>query len=155
MSRPMAYSVVAAVQTANSRHLMGALAEIAGKNLGSKRARLARQHKARMAAEKRRTAPNVLGESVRSSDVPVTFKAGPNRRRVERVATSTAPEPQPTFQPIKAAELDKDMRESAKRIVQADGPGGWRLVGVWNRESGRVKVYARKHGRSARYAVAA
>jgi hypothetical protein len=154
----MAYSVIAGIQTANSRHMMGALAELAGNHLGQKRDRMRRQHKARMAEFQRRTAPTVLGEPVRRSDVPVTFKAEPKRRRVVRESTSTAPEPvkaEAVHEPIKAAELDKEMRAAAKRIVQADGPDGWRLVGVMNRESGRVKVYVRKHGRSARYSTAA
>ncbi|WP_405668036.1 hypothetical protein [Streptomyces sp. NBC_00055] len=55
--------------------------------------------------------------------------------------------------PIKAAELDKEMRAAAMRIVHGDGPHGWRLVGVINRESGRVTVYVRKHGASVRYST--
>ncbi|MFD9815175.1 hypothetical protein [Streptomyces sp. NPDC059080] len=72
-----------------------------------------------------------------------------------------APAPEPTkaepvtrvHTPIKAAELDKEMKAAAKRIVQSDTSGGWRLVGVVNREDGRVSVYVRKHGASVRYSM--
>ena len=165
MSRPMAYSVIAGIQTANSRHLMGALSEIAGRNLGNKRARLARQHRARVAAEMRRTAPNVLGEPVRASDVPLTFKATqPKRRRVERPATSTVPEPvkaastgTPQYRPIKAAELPAEIKAVTRRHL-ADGElsAEWFCVGILDgRDDLTVNVYARKHGASVRYSTGA
>lgn len=73
-------------------------------------------------------------------------------REAERIKAEDKPT---EHQPIKAAELDKAMRAAAKRIVQSAGPDGWRLVGVWNRQSGRDKVYVRKHGNSVRYSTAA
>ncbi|MET7631809.1 hypothetical protein ABZS53_15335 [Streptomyces sp. NPDC005499] len=93
----------------------------------------------------------------------------PQRRTIWQAATGTptpdkAPEPVKVHPaphlhtrvhtPIKAAELDKEMRAAAMRIVHADGIHGWRLVGVINRDSGRVTVYARKHGASVRYSTA-
>lgn len=154
MVPPLTYSTRAAIDVASSGRLRAGLAELESRNLGAKRGRLARQHKARVAAEARRSAPGIVGEPVRQSDVPVTFKAErPGRRRVTRPATSTAPAER-VHTPVKAAELDKQVRAAAKRIMEADGPDGWRLVAVWNREDGRVKVYVRKHGASVRYSTA-
>ncbi|MFJ4686514.1 hypothetical protein [Streptomyces sp. NPDC088789] len=86
----------------------------------------------------------------------------PSRSIWEIATGEPAPMPEPVsapaksaHEPIKAAELDKEMRAAAKRIMQADGCDGWRLVGVWNRECGRVKVYVRKQGASVRYSTAA
>ncbi|MEV7902118.1 hypothetical protein [Streptomyces anulatus] len=60
-----------------------------------------------------------------------------------------------THTPIKAAELDKEMRAAAMRIVRhTDGVHGWRLVGVINVAGGRRTVYARTHGASVRYSTA-
>ncbi|MFI7083924.1 hypothetical protein ACIBUR_09990 [Streptomyces anulatus] len=56
--------------------------------------------------------------------------------------------------PIKAAELDREMRAAAMRIVHHQyGNPGWRLVGVINVEGGRRTIYARKHGASVRYST--
>ncbi|MFC4498480.1 MULTISPECIES: hypothetical protein [Streptomyces] len=155
MTPPLTYSTIAAIDVANSGRMRAGLAALERRNLGAKRGRAARQHKARVAAELRRTNPGIVGGPVRRADVPVTFKAErPERRRVTRPATSTAPAER-VHTPIKAAELDKEMKAAAKRIVQADTSGGWRLVGVMNREDGRVSVYVRKHGASVRYSTAA
>ncbi|MGW3274947.1 hypothetical protein ACWDFH_26255 [Streptomyces kronopolitis] len=159
-----------AIETARTKQRQAGrvnLQELAERNLTGRRERLTREGKARRAAELRRITP-AAAEPVKPSDVPVTFKAErPKRRRVERPAKSIweaatgepAPvkaEPAPTdYQPIKAAELDKEMKAAAKRILQSDTSGGWRLIGVMNRESGRVKVYVRKHGASVRYSTAA
>ncbi|WP_406362391.1 hypothetical protein [Streptomyces sp. NBC_01579] len=150
----LTYSVIAQIQGANSRHMVGALRELGATNLRSKRARMAREGMARVAAANRRPAPGTIGEPLRQSDVPVTFKAErPQRRRVTRAATSTAPAER-VHTPIKAAELDKQMKATAKRILDADGPDGWRLFAVMNREDGRVNVYVRKQGASVRYSTA-
>lgn len=69
--------------------------------------------------------------------------------------SAPAPKREPEHALIKAAELSKEMREAAKRIMQENGPDGWRLIGVMNWESGRVKVYVRKHGTSVRYSTTA
>ncbi|MFJ4739120.1 hypothetical protein [Streptomyces sp. NPDC088775] len=134
------------------------LRELAERNVGDKRARMAREGKARRAAALRRDTPAVA-EPVRPSDVPVTFKATrPERRRVTRPATTTPVKAKPAprvHTPIKAAELEQSTRDAAMRIVRSDGPDGWRLVAVWNRDSGRVSVYVRRHGASVRYSIAA
>lgn len=98
-------------------------------------------------------------DAAKPSDMP--------KRSIWQAATGTpAPAPDETagpvkvlpapelHTPIKAAELDKEMRAAAMRIVrQQDGIHGWRLVGVINVEGGRRTVYARKHGASVRYST--
>lgn len=172
MSNPrtpaLTFSSIAHIQGANSRHLTGALAEIAGKKLADKRRRMRREQAARIAYANLRPAPGTLGETKRPCDIPVTFKAAkPERRRVVRAATTTAPEPvKPSepeiieFQPIKAAELPKELRDAAKPILQGslcDNPdnAGWLLVDKWERDGKTVDVFVRKHGRSARYSTGA
>ncbi|MGW1261243.1 hypothetical protein ACWD7Y_04680 [Streptomyces drozdowiczii] len=157
MVPPLTYSTVAAIDVANSGRMRAGLAALAANNLGKKRGRMRREQAARISHANLRPAPGTLGETSRPCEVPVTFKAERKPRRVVRAATSTAPEPvkAPDHQPIKAAELDAEMKAAARRIMQADGRDGWRLVGVMNRESGRVKVYVRKHGASVRYSTAA
>ncbi|MFH9731827.1 hypothetical protein [Streptomyces sp. NPDC017260] len=166
-NRPMAYSTIMAMQSANSREFTGALAALAGRNLKSKRRRQQRETAARIAHANLRPAPGTLGESKRPCDVPVTFKAAkPERRRVTRAATSTAPEPvkasEPKiteFQPIKAAELPKNLRDAAKPVLagkfceNAD-TAGWLLVDTWERDGKPVNVYVRRYGKSsARYST--
>ncbi|MEV6309946.1 hypothetical protein AB0M10_15275 [Streptomyces sp. NPDC051840] len=114
-----------------------------------------------------KVSPDVLPHTVH--DVPKP-SAMPRQRTLWQAATGTlepvtTPEPVKVFTapelktrthtPIKAAELDKEMRAAAMRIVRGDDSfHGWQTVGVINREDGRVTVYVRKHGASVRYSTA-
>ncbi|MFV0135543.1 hypothetical protein ACLGIH_20365 [Streptomyces sp. HMX87] len=162
-NRPMAYSTITAMQSANSRHVMGALAALAGENTAKKRRRMRGQQAARIAHANLRPAPGTLGETKRPCDIPVTFKAAkPERRRVVRAATSTAPEPvkaepTPKYRPIKAAEVPAEIKAATRRRL-ADGglTGEWLRVGILDgRDNLTVHVYARKHGASVRYSTGA
>ncbi|MFB7311772.1 hypothetical protein [Streptomyces sp. NPDC056192] len=163
----LTYSVIAQIQGANSRHMVGALRELGATNLRSKRARMAREGMARVAAANRRPAPGTIGEPVRQSDVPVTFKAErPERRRVTRAATTTAPKPvkaetttAPEHRPMRLAELPWEARELAK-LAKDNGrlSREWFQVGVVqldaDDESTTVRLYVRLHGNSVRYSTA-
>ena len=78
-------------------------------------------------------------------------------RSIWQAATGdSAPEPVAVVhEPIKAAGLSKELKAEAKRIMQSDTSGGWRVVGAMDRENGRVSVYVRKHGATVRYSTTA
>ncbi|MFE2539003.1 hypothetical protein [Actinacidiphila glaucinigra] len=105
---------------------------------------------------------------------PVTAKPCPPPsapKTILEAAMGPAPEPEPVKAPepvigpdtpavelksIKAADLDDEMRAAARRVVQGNNARcGWRVVGVWNRDSDRVKVWVRAWGASVRYAISA
>ncbi|MEU3979681.1 hypothetical protein AB0F77_06135 [Streptomyces sp. NPDC026672] len=159
MTPPLTYSTIAAIDVANSGRMRAGLAALERRNLGAKRGRAARQHKARVAAELRRTNPGIVGEPVRRADVPVTFKAEPKRRRATRPATSTAPEPvkaAPAYRPIKAADLPSEIKAVTRRhLADGDLSADWFCVGILDRDDLTVNVYARKHGASVRYSTGA
>ncbi|WP_411087839.1 hypothetical protein [Streptomyces sp. 061-3] len=165
----MTYRDRLAIDTARSQQRQAGRAELralAAHNVADKRARQAREGKARRAAALRRITPAVA-EPVKPSDVPVTFKAErPERRRVTRPATSTAPatvkaKPStvPDYAPAKVAELPWEARELAK-LAKDRGQLSreWFQVGVVqldaDDESTTVRLYARLHGNSVRYSTA-
>ncbi|NIY68086.1 hypothetical protein [Streptomyces malaysiensis] len=156
MAPPLTYTTIAAIDVANSGRMRAGLARLERRNLASKRGRAAREHKARMAAEQRRTAPNVLGEPVRTPEVPVTFKAEPKRRRVERPATSTAPKStvpaERVHTPVKAASLPDQVKAATREHKMAG-----HLSGAWFRVAiiKDTEYFARLHGASVRYSTAA
>lgn len=139
------------------------LRELGARNTSDKRTRMAREDKARRVAADRKTGFPSPREAVRPPDVPLTFKAGTERRRVTRPATSApvpdvTPAPKitpapvaPKYKPVKASELDDDMRAHAAKVLKEGTAAGWRLVGVLNVDG--VKVYVRKHSTGVRYAL--
>ncbi|MEU9050106.1 hypothetical protein AB0D37_06835 [Streptomyces sp. NPDC048384] len=104
--------------------------------------------------------PNTPAERApKPSDMPrrSLWQAATGDAAPEPVAEPVkAPEPVAVVhEPIKAAELDKELKAEAKRIMQSDTSGGWRVVGAMDRENGRVSVYVRKHGATVRYSTTA
>lgn len=81
------------------------------------------------------------------------------RRSIWQAATGDAapvPVAEPVavvHEPIKAAELAKELKAEAKRIMQSDTTGGWRPFAAMERETGRVCVWVRKHGATVRYST--
>lgn len=165
----LTFATIAHMQGANSRHMVGALRELGESNLRDKRRRLAREGMARVAQANRRPAPGTIGEPVRPVDAPVSFRTGRKPRRVERAAKTiyeaatgqptpvpegARPETEPT--PVKVGDLPKQARELA-RIAKESGhlSREWLSLGAVERDGKDVPVYARLHGNSVRYAVAA
>ncbi|MEU0214069.1 hypothetical protein ABZ281_02735 [Streptomyces sp. NPDC006265] len=107
--------------------------------------------------------PNTVHDVPKPSDMPRTrtmWQAATGEPTPAPVPTEPEPEPlaEPetlavTHEPIRAAELDKELKAEAKLIMQSDTSGGWRVVGVMDREDGRVSVYVRKHGATVRYST--
>ncbi|MCC3766463.1 hypothetical protein [Streptomyces sp. UNOC14_S4] len=135
-----------------------ALRAISEKNVAEKRARLAREGKARRAAELRRHAPAVLGERVTSVEAPVTFKTGPrNPRRVVREVPSVVladvkvSAPVPTT--VTAAEIPAELRKHVGRLKERGELKNWAEIGQFSCSGGQCMAYVRLRGASPRYGV--
>ncbi|MEU5425201.1 hypothetical protein AB0H73_06285 [Streptomyces olivoreticuli] len=148
------------VAQASQRHMgRASLRALAERNV-AKRGRLARQDKARRAALERKSVPGILGEPVKSADVPVAFRAVSRKsRRVVREAppVETALRPvavAPQYRPVKAADVPEETRTLAKlHRDQGDLEREWFPVGVMELDGKDVRVFARRHGASLRYSV--
>lgn len=162
---PMPVAVITAIETSgNSGRMRRALGTLEAANLQRKRQKLGRElADARRAREDAlrasfRPMPGTVIPSPQTPAVPLTFKAEPKRRRVTRPATDTAPpvKVERTYTPILGKDVPKEIKETTKIHKDAGHLSReWFMVGFTGPDGSTTDYYARLHGNSVRYAVAA
>ncbi|MBD0734011.1 hypothetical protein [Streptomyces sp. CBMA29] len=149
----MLITLVSSIETANSGRMVPALRALAARNLADKRKRSAVTWQAKARAAAYRPAAGAFVPGPAAASVPLVFKAArPERKRVTRAATSTRPL---TYTPVMAKDVPADVRAVTKVHRDAgDLSAEWLMVGFTD-DPDETRYYARKHGASVRYAVAA
>jgi hypothetical protein len=162
----MLITLVTAINSANSGRMVPALSTLAARNLADKRNRQRGTWQAKARAAAYRPATGAIVPAPVAVDVPVTFKAErPQRKRVTRSATTSAPAPEAVkvestppqeYRPVPAKELPTEIKRATSQH-RADGALSteWFCVGITDMNQLTVHVYARTVGNSVRYAVAA
>lgn len=154
----LTYTVIRQIAGADKHKISRNLRDLAARNLADRQARTRRVGMARVAAAGRRIEPGAVVPPAQRADVPLTFKApAPERRRVTRPATVAPPvAAEPTYAPILAKDVPAEIKAVAKIHKNAgELSADWFMVGFTGPDGSTVDYYARLHGASVRYAVAA